>query len=126
MDRYRPHRFTELLGNERVARETMAWVKQWDFCVFGKNKGKKRPRDDDENYNPDDEYHRPREKVIAPITWYDFVRLIFLSFSCYRVRLDWERRRWRMLLLSKRVTKSWKSMPGLLYNYPLHRRLIGT
>ena len=42
----------------------MAWVKQWDFCVFGKKKGKKRPRDDDENYNPDDEYHRPREKVL--------------------------------------------------------------
>ena len=64
VDRYRPHRFTELLGNDRVAREIMAWVKQWDFCVFGKKKGKKRPRDDDENFNPDDEYHRPREKVL--------------------------------------------------------------
>lgn len=63
VDRYRPHRFTELLGNDRVARDTMAWVKQWDFCVFGSKKGKKRPRDDDENYNPDDDYHRPREKV---------------------------------------------------------------
>ena len=36
VDRYRPHRFTDLLGNERVAREIMAWVKGWDFCVFGK------------------------------------------------------------------------------------------
>jgi chromosome transmission fidelity protein 18 len=64
VDRYRPRKFTELLGNERVARETMAWVKQWDWCVFGNKKRKKRLREDDENYNPDDEYHRPREKVI--------------------------------------------------------------
>jgi chromosome transmission fidelity protein 18 len=41
----------------------MAWVKQWDHCVFGKKKGKKRQRDDDENFNAEDEYHRPREKV---------------------------------------------------------------
>ncbi|KAG0705124.1 P-loop containing nucleoside triphosphate hydrolase protein [Suillus ampliporus] len=64
VDRYRPRKFTELLGNERVARETMAWVKQWDWCVFGKKKSKKRLREDDENYNPDDEYHRPREKLL--------------------------------------------------------------
>jgi chromosome transmission fidelity protein 18 len=65
VDRYRPRKFTELLGNERVARETMAWVKQWDWCVFGKKKSKKRLREDDENFNPDDEYHRPREKVMS-------------------------------------------------------------
>ncbi|KAH7921370.1 P-loop containing nucleoside triphosphate hydrolase protein [Leucogyrophana mollusca] len=64
VDRYRPLRFTELLGNERVARETMAWVKQWDWCVFGKKKSKKRQREDDENFNPDDEYHRPKEKLL--------------------------------------------------------------
>jgi len=63
VDQYRPQRFTELLGNERVAREVMAWVKQWDWCVFGKRRNKKRPREDDENYDLEDEYHRPREKV---------------------------------------------------------------
>ncbi|EGN95576.1 hypothetical protein SERLA73DRAFT_60018, partial [Serpula lacrymans var. lacrymans S7.3] len=63
VDRYRPLRFTELLGNERVARETMEWVKQWDWCVFGRRKSKKRPREGDENHNPDDEYHRPHEKL---------------------------------------------------------------
>lgn len=45
----------------------MAWLKQWDFCVFGKKKGKKRPRDDDATFNADDEYHRPKEKVILVI-----------------------------------------------------------
>ncbi|RDB21482.1 Chromosome transmission fidelity protein 18 [Hypsizygus marmoreus] len=64
VDRYRPRKFTELMGNERVAREMMAWVKQWDWCVFGNKKGKKRPRDGDEHYNADDQYHRPREKLL--------------------------------------------------------------
>lgn len=65
VDRYRPNKFTELLGNERVARDTMSWIKQWDFCVFGSKKGKKRAREDDQNYNPDDDYHRPKEKVLC-------------------------------------------------------------
>lgn len=64
VDRYRPRRFMELMGNERVARETMEWVKQWDWCVFGNTRGKKRPRNGDENYNENDEYHRPREKLL--------------------------------------------------------------
>ncbi|KAF9246412.1 P-loop containing nucleoside triphosphate hydrolase protein [Melanogaster broomeanus] len=63
VDRYRPRCFTELLGNERVAREVMGWVKQWDWCVFGK-RNKKRVREDDQNYDPEDEYHRPRERLL--------------------------------------------------------------
>lgn len=40
----------------------MAWVKEWDHCVFGsaKSRGKKRARDDD---NPDP-YQRPQEKIL--------------------------------------------------------------
>ncbi|KAI6166905.1 hypothetical protein EDD17DRAFT_1773912 [Pisolithus thermaeus] len=34
VERYRPRRFTELLGNERVAREVLSWVKQWDWCLL--------------------------------------------------------------------------------------------
>ncbi|KAF8891293.1 P-loop containing nucleoside triphosphate hydrolase protein, partial [Infundibulicybe gibba] len=64
VDKYRPYRFTDLMGNERVARETMTWVKQWDWCVFGKRKGKKRARDDDEDPTGGDEYHRPKEKLL--------------------------------------------------------------
>ena len=40
----------------------MAWVKQWDWCVFGHRKGKKRPRE--ENQEGMDEYHRPQEKLL--------------------------------------------------------------
>ena len=66
VDRYRPHKFTELIGDDRVHREVMAWVKEWDYCVFGKGKGKgvKRNRTfmegNDENM---DEWRRPNEKV---------------------------------------------------------------
>ncbi|KAI6045547.1 P-loop containing nucleoside triphosphate hydrolase protein [Pisolithus marmoratus] len=63
VERYRPRRFTELLGNERVARDVLAWVKQWDWCVFGKQR-KKRAREREEDYNAEDEYRRPREKLL--------------------------------------------------------------
>jgi chromosome transmission fidelity protein 18 len=62
VDRYRPKRFTDLLGDERVHREVLAWVKQWDLCVFGKGKGKKRARDG-EIFSSEDELGRPQEKV---------------------------------------------------------------
>ncbi|KAK7033996.1 Chromosome transmission fidelity protein 18 [Paramarasmius palmivorus] len=63
VDRYRPRKFTELMGNERVAREALSWVKQWDWCVFGKSKGKKRMREGDQDVY-EDEYHRPKEKIL--------------------------------------------------------------
>ncbi|KAJ8700036.1 Chromosome transmission fidelity protein 18 [Pleurotus ostreatus] len=64
VDRYRPRRYVELIGSERVARDTMTWVKMWDWCVFGRKKGKKRARDGDEELYDDDEYHRPRDKLL--------------------------------------------------------------
>jgi chromosome transmission fidelity protein 18 len=63
VDRYRPKRFTDLLGDERVHREVLAWVKQWDLCVFGKGKGKKRARDGERFMSTEDELGRPQEKV---------------------------------------------------------------
>ncbi|KIP08852.1 hypothetical protein PHLGIDRAFT_68643 [Phlebiopsis gigantea 11061_1 CR5-6] len=59
VDRYRPTCYLDLLGDDRVHREVMSWVKEWDYCVFGK-KGKKRARDE-ENL---DEYRRPRERLL--------------------------------------------------------------
>jgi chromosome transmission fidelity protein 18 len=63
VDRYRPKRFTDLLGDERVHREVLAWVKHWDLCVFGKGKGKKRARDGEQLAGFEDELCRPQEKV---------------------------------------------------------------
>ncbi|KAI5124305.1 hypothetical protein M0805_008913 [Coniferiporia weirii] len=70
VDRYRPSCFTDLLGDERVHRETMGWLKEWDHCVFGKKKAMKRQkklfndRDADFENQYEDAYHRPREKIL--------------------------------------------------------------
>ncbi|KAI9484496.1 hypothetical protein BDB00DRAFT_792827 [Zychaea mexicana] len=36
VDKYRPKGFLDLLGDQRVNRDVLKWVKQWDYCVFGK------------------------------------------------------------------------------------------
>ncbi|KAG0140419.1 hypothetical protein CROQUDRAFT_136699 [Cronartium quercuum f. sp. fusiforme G11] len=33
-DRYRPTKFIDLIGDERVFRNSMSWLKEWDQCVF--------------------------------------------------------------------------------------------
>ncbi|GAA6038469.1 hypothetical protein JCM8097_004581 [Rhodosporidiobolus ruineniae] len=33
-DRYRPKRFVDLLGDERLHRLALLWLKEWDACVF--------------------------------------------------------------------------------------------
>ncbi|KAL0946782.1 hypothetical protein HGRIS_012955 [Hohenbuehelia grisea] len=62
VDRYRPRRYIELVGNERVSRDVLSWVKLWDWCVFGKRKGKK--KDADPELVDDDDYRRPRQKLL--------------------------------------------------------------
>ncbi|KAJ3782143.1 P-loop containing nucleoside triphosphate hydrolase protein [Lentinula aff. detonsa] len=66
VDRYRPRTFTDLMGNDRVAREAMEWLKQWDKCVFGKSsKGKKRKRDGEEdNFDVNDPHQRPKQRIL--------------------------------------------------------------
>ncbi|EEB07523.1 DNA replication factor C complex subunit Ctf18 [Schizosaccharomyces japonicus yFS275] len=34
-DKYRPQLFRDLVGDERVHRSAMHWIKEWDSCVFG-------------------------------------------------------------------------------------------
>lgn len=76
-EKYRPKRFTELLGDERLHRDVMSWLKDWDPCVF-KRKPKKRARDADAATQPQpgpsrfgarpvdfkDPYDRPQQRVL--------------------------------------------------------------
>lgn len=64
VDRYRPRRFTDLLGDDRVHREVMAWVKEWDYCVFGRRQGRGQKRRREEDTENLDEWRRPREKIL--------------------------------------------------------------
>ncbi|WFD43774.1 Chromosome transmission fidelity protein 18 [Malassezia psittaci] len=67
-EKYRPQRFTELIGDDRVHREALRWVKTWDACVFHREMPKLRKRgygkeaeDSDMNTDP---YLRPSERVL--------------------------------------------------------------
>ncbi|KAG9080539.1 hypothetical protein FRC06_006460 [Ceratobasidium sp. 370] len=65
VDQYKPKVFTDLLGDERVHRETMSWLKEWDQCVFGRRKRrptKQAAAADAPLYQ--DEHGRPREKIL--------------------------------------------------------------
>lgn len=82
-DRYKPKKFTELLGDERTHRQAMSWLKEWDSCVFktssaaaiARKKQLKRARDGasvasggfggaGSAMESEDPLGRPREKVL--------------------------------------------------------------
>ncbi|KAI7903695.1 uncharacterized protein BX663DRAFT_551381 [Cokeromyces recurvatus] len=41
VDKYRPENYMDLMGDQRLNRDVLRWVKQWDYCVF-----KKKPREE--------------------------------------------------------------------------------
>ncbi|KAL0097434.1 hypothetical protein J3Q64DRAFT_1060365 [Phycomyces blakesleeanus] len=45
VEKYKPRGFLDLLGDQRVNREVLAWVKQWDFCVFNRMPPQETQRD---------------------------------------------------------------------------------
>ena len=90
VDKYRPRRFTDLVGNEKVARDALAWVKQWDYCVFGKTKGRKRTRED-ENTNQD-RYRRPHERARYSYLLFCTVPLMEVSVTdSFAIGASWSR-----------------------------------
>ncbi|GAA5912902.1 hypothetical protein JCM6882_009509 [Rhodosporidiobolus microsporus] len=80
-DRYKPKRFVDLLGDERLHRSALLWLKEWDMCVFKgtpkanamaemkRERSKKRVReggfggDGGEEQAPDP-FGRPQEKIL--------------------------------------------------------------
>ncbi|CDZ98631.1 DNA replication checkpoint protein CHL12/CTF18 [Phaffia rhodozyma] len=73
VDRYRPVKFSDLLGDERVNRETMSWLKEWDQCVFQRKPPhlKQRKSKFDNPLNIDeakkdfaDAFGRPKERIL--------------------------------------------------------------
>ncbi|WWD16374.1 hypothetical protein CI109_100800 [Kwoniella shandongensis] len=64
VDKYRPKKFSDLLGEDRVHREVMGWLKEWDKCVFKRTlPGKKRKVEESENFVYDP-LGRPRERIL--------------------------------------------------------------
>ncbi|KAK6907495.1 hypothetical protein I203_101489 [Kwoniella mangroviensis CBS 8507] len=65
VDKYRPKQFTDLLGEDRVHREVMNWLKEWDKCVFKRViPGKKRKIETENENFVVDPLGRPRERIL--------------------------------------------------------------
>ncbi|BFZ53349.1 Chromosome transmission fidelity protein 18 [Savitreella phatthalungensis] len=70
VDKYRPKKFTDLLGDERTSRDVMRWIRQWDYCVFGKRSSaaaRKTGKENDDtraNDKPKDLFERPERKIL--------------------------------------------------------------
>ncbi|CAG8439101.1 9989_t:CDS:10 [Ambispora gerdemannii] len=60
VDKYRPKRYIDLVGDEKANREILRWVKQWDYCVFG-TKSKENEVIEEKIQDP---WHRPEKKVL--------------------------------------------------------------
>ncbi|GMK59840.1 hypothetical protein CspeluHIS016_0900570 [Cutaneotrichosporon spelunceum] len=64
VDKYRPTKFSDLLGEDRVHRDVMTWLKEWDKCVFKRAAPKKRKIDESTNTFYHDPLGRPRERIL--------------------------------------------------------------
>ncbi|WWC60447.1 uncharacterized protein I303_103019 [Kwoniella dejecticola CBS 10117] len=65
VDKYRPKQFTDLLGEDRVHRDVMNWLKEWDKCVFKRvQPGKKRKLENENENFVVDYLGRPRERIL--------------------------------------------------------------
>ncbi|TPX46634.1 hypothetical protein CcCBS67573_g10303 [Chytriomyces confervae] len=72
VDKYAPRMYVDLVGDERVNREVLTWVKQWDHCVFKKpiknnpsgapNNGTNGQKEWIKKFP--DPYHRPDKKIL--------------------------------------------------------------
>lgn len=63
MDRYKPKTYSDLTGDQRLFRQVLQWIKQWDYCVFNKMPYQETQRDKamkqfKDNQNPNKFYKR--------------------------------------------------------------------
>ncbi|KAF9904497.1 hypothetical protein EC991_002657 [Linnemannia zychae] len=67
VDKYRPMKYTDLMGDERVNREVLSWIKEWDQCVFGRKYHKFTPehkKQQFKEFRKPDSLGRPDKKVL--------------------------------------------------------------
>lgn len=66
VEKYRPRAFTDLMGDDRLHRETLRWLKTWDPCVFGRDAPPPSARSarGNEPSTTTDQHGRPHERVL--------------------------------------------------------------
>ncbi|KAI8824892.1 uncharacterized protein EV422DRAFT_516644 [Fimicolochytrium jonesii] len=63
VDKYAPRMYIDLVGDERVNREVLMWVKEWDYCVF-KKVSKTAMYNKAEQTQWTDPLRRPEQKIL--------------------------------------------------------------
>lgn len=131
VDKYRPTSYMDLMGDQRINRDVLRWVKQWDYCVFKKSAQKESQRDKQLRHykstfgaepkfaafkkdvkETNDPLLRPEKKVRL---LHDMLQDPPFSHGCNRscscqALLGLARPPWRMSLPSKQATTLSKSM----------------
>ncbi|KAF8984494.1 hypothetical protein BGZ46_007861 [Entomortierella lignicola] len=69
VDKYKPKKYTDLMGDERVNREVLSWIKEWDQCVFGRKYKKfaseyKQQQQHHKEFRKQDPLGRPDRKIL--------------------------------------------------------------
>ncbi|KAJ3026307.1 UNVERIFIED_CONTAM: Chromosome transmission fidelity protein 18 [Siphonaria sp. JEL0065] len=65
VDKYSPRMYIDLVGDERINREVLTWVKQWDYCVFKKPIRKNQGNQNQNDWQkPLDAFNRPEKKIL--------------------------------------------------------------
>ncbi|KAI9500116.1 hypothetical protein BX070DRAFT_230842 [Coemansia spiralis] len=60
VDKYRARTFLDLVSDERTNRAVMQWLKEWDYCVFGREK----PKHGTADSQAADKWKRPHRRIL--------------------------------------------------------------
>ncbi|PIA16253.1 P-loop containing nucleoside triphosphate hydrolase protein [Coemansia reversa NRRL 1564] len=60
VDKYRARSYVDLLSDERTSRAVMQWLKEWDYCVFGRERGTSKAK----GTAGQDRWRRPTQRVL--------------------------------------------------------------
>ncbi|KAJ1667071.1 Chromosome transmission fidelity protein 18 [Coemansia sp. RSA 1813] len=67
VDKYRAQSFLDLVSDERTNRAVMQWLKEWDYCVFGREKPPASTAPNAYGANrqiPGDKWKRPQRRIL--------------------------------------------------------------
>ncbi|KAJ1891836.1 Chromosome transmission fidelity protein 18 [Kickxella alabastrina] len=67
VDKYRAHSFLDLISDERTNRAVMQWLKEWDYCVFGREPpASKQPPTvvKEKPLRSEDKWKRPQRRIL--------------------------------------------------------------
>ncbi|KAJ2503491.1 Chromosome transmission fidelity protein 18 [Coemansia sp. RSA 1972] len=65
VDKYRAQSFVDLISDERTNRAVLQWLKEWDYCVFGRESmANKRGAQSERAHENTDRWKRPQRRIL--------------------------------------------------------------